>query len=203
MFKNIYNLDEKLKHKAIKKFKSMFKKSNKNIKEIFHNEWLSLMEIVVPEEDVNGYVYSHETRCDGKIIVVLPFRKNGDKLEFGLRKEVTPCWSLKPEISSLTGGYEGGDPRDTAILELKEEAGFEAKHDELIDLGTSYVSKSSDTVYYLYAIDVTDKKSGEATGDGTKQDAEGTIEWFERPQSDDPQVAVIYLRLLRHFGEKI
>lgn len=187
--------------------KGCFSKSgdNKNMKvnELFHNDWLSLKEIVAPEEDIKGYVFSHETRCEGKIVVVLPFRRNGKNIEFGLRREVTPCWGLDPEISSLTGGYEGGDIRDLAIQELKEEAGYDAEKRELIDLGQSYASKSSDTKYSIYAVDVTDKEQGEAAGDGTKQDVEGTIEWTKKPDSKDPQVAVAYLRLLRHFGEKI
>lgn len=170
------------------------------INTLHHNEWLSLKEIVDPERGVNGYVFSHETRCRGKIIAVLPFRFVDSewyryKIEFGLRSEVTPCWGMDPQISALTGGYEGGDPRQTAIHELKEEAGFDVGIDELVDLGTSYASKSSDTVYHLYAVDVTGKEQGEALGDGHRLDVEGTIVWTDNPESCDPQVSVMLLRL--------
>lgn len=103
--------------------------------------------------------------------------------------------------SALTGSYEGGDPRKTAVMELKEEAGFDAVIDELIPLGTCFGSKSSDTIYYLYAIDVSFKKQGPALGDGSKMDAEGSIVFKQDPKSDDAQLGLTYLRLLKHLGK--
>lgn len=185
---------------ALNGFLKENRKDRGKITTIFDNEWLSVKEIKAPEMDINGYVYSHESRCEGKIIAVLPFRKKDGYVEFGVRHEITPAWGLKPVYSALTGGYEGGDPRDTAVMEVKEEAGFDVDKDDLIDLGNSYASKSADTIYYLYAADVTGLEEGEAAGDGSTLDAEGTIKWFKHfPQSDDPQVSTMYLRLMRLF----
>src|SRR5947209_16754655 len=102
-----------------------------------------------PEAGVNGYVYSHETRCQGRIMAILPFRKVlGTRKPFFLVKlEMTPCWSFDRERSAITGGYEGGDIKRDAIRELYEEAGYTAVPDDLIPLGESYASKSSDTIY--------------------------------------------------------
>lgn len=201
-YQNILSMSNEQKNVLKDCFSKAVENDNMQVNELYHNDWLSLKEVVAPEEDIQGYVFSHETRCNGKIVVVLPFRKNGDNFEYGLRKEVTPSWSLDPEISALTGGFEN-DIEDTAIMELEEEAGFKAEKRELIDLGESYASKSSDTVYSLFAVDVTGKEEGEALGDGTKQDAEGTIEWVRKPDSKDPQVSIAYLRLLRHLGEDV
>lgn len=83
------------------------------VENLYNNEWLSLKRIISPEDGVADYVFSHETRCNGKIVSLLPYRiistPNGAKFEFMLRKEITPCWDgLNQVINSITGGVEGG-----------------------------------------------------------------------------------------------
>lgn len=170
-------------------------------KELYKNKWLSLYELKDPENGVGGYVYSHETRCEGKIIAFMPFRKREGKLEVLLRNEVTPCWGMHSVLSSFTGGYEGGDPRDTTIIELKEEAGYTVHVDELIFLGNSYASKSSDTQYYLYGIDVSDKEEGEAVGDGSSLEKKAFNQWVTEVESDDPQATLLYHRLKKYLSK--
>ena len=46
----------------------------KKIVTLCDNKLVSLMKIVYPEKGINGYVYSHETRCDGNIISIVPYR---------------------------------------------------------------------------------------------------------------------------------
>ncbi|MEK6880696.1 MAG: NUDIX hydrolase, partial [Nanoarchaeota archaeon] len=125
----------------------------RKIKTLYDNKWLSLKEIIEPGE-IKGYIYSHETRSDGKIIAILPYRidKNG-KTEYLLRSEITPAWGEGDKISSITGGVEDDDHLTTAQHELKEEGGYIVDKDELKYLGTSFGSKSSDTIYYLYTVD--------------------------------------------------
>lgn len=131
------------------------------------NEWLSLKKMVDPENGVNGYVFSHETRCNDHIVSILPYRLVGDKMEFCLRKEVTPCWSMKQHISSITGGVEDNDPLTTAIHEIDEEAGYKVSPNELVSLGTCFGTKSCDTIYHLYTVNLTNKERGIASGDGS------------------------------------
>lgn len=173
---------------------------------LFSNKWLSLKEIVDPERGVNGYVYSHETRCKGRIVLVMPFRRSGDghgpfnSIEVLLRRETTPCWGMEPSLSGITGGVEGDRPLDDAIRELKEESGYEAAEDEFIYLGTCRGTKSTDTVYHLYAVDVTGKEQGEATGDGSALD-DAPVEWHRTAvDCDDPQAAFAYLKLVHAFS---
>ncbi|WP_170990755.1 NUDIX domain-containing protein [Herbidospora galbida] len=159
---------------------------------LYENPWLSLM-------DVGGYVYSHETRCQGRIVAMLPFRETPAGREFLVRSEITPCWGSDPVLSAVTGGYEGGDIADDAVRELEEETGYLVKEADLIPLGESYASKSADTVYTLYAVDVTGLTPGEARGDGSVHESSATTRWLtpvELVQIRDPQVAVMYLRLL-------
>jgi len=132
---------------------------------LFDTEWLQLKE-------VDGYVYSHEIRCNGSIVVVLPYRRVGkDAWEFLLRDEVTPCWGGdKPTRSAITGGVENGEPLEDAVRELKEEAGYTIAPDKFEFLGKCRGTKSSDTYYFLYAVDLAGQTPTKALGDGSKGD---------------------------------
>ena len=165
------------------------------------NPWVSLKVLRSSNPAVDGSVFSHETRCDGKIVAILPYRTRGDgEVEFLLRSEITGPWGDAPQISSITGGHEGRDTRDTAVMEIKEEAGYEVTPDDLIDLGTSFASKSSDTVYNLYSVDLTGKTPGEAKGDGSAAEDVATTVWKRKPESMDPQVHVMLVRLVDEMG---
>jgi predicted nucleotidyltransferase len=143
-------------------------------KVLFNNEWVSLWTKPCPNSD-GPYVYSHETRNNGNIIAVLLWERTGkDGYKYGLREEITPCWSDKPILSALTGGVdEGSTPIETAIKEVQEESGYICTKDDLKPLGTCYGTKSSDTVYTLYALDTRALKKGEPTGEDI-----GKIVWL-------------------------
>lgn len=173
---------------------------------LYANEWLSLYKLVDPDNGINGYVYSHETRCNGKIVALLPYRKvQGDisdplgHYEFLLRKEVTPCWHKTASmVSAITGGCDDGDRVwVTAQHELLEEAGYEAAIDEFIVLGSCRGTKSTDTMFYLFGIDVTEKEQGVACGDGSELEAKAHCFWVETiDEAVDPLVYVLHHRLL-------
>lgn len=167
-------------------------------KTLCENPWLSLKEIIAPEKGINGYVYSHETRCAGVIIAILPYKKINKGYQFLLKSEVTPCWDTdQPILSSLTGGFEEGIKKD-AVRELKEEAGYTIKENELINLGQSKASKSSDTIYSLFSVDLTDKIQEEALGDGSRLESESQSVWVNAEKIlkvVDPQASVMLLRL--------
>jgi len=165
---------------------------------LYQNDWLSLRIVREPAVGVNGYVYSHESRCQGRIVAVLPFRDVPGGREYLLKSEMTPCWSFDQVVSSITGGYEGGDVEDDAVREMLEETGYAIKRDELIPLGESYASKSSDTVYSLFSVDLTGREQGEAIGDGTRLESESLALWLSADALAsiwDPQVSVMYVRL--------
>jgi hypothetical protein len=161
------------------------------------NPWVSLHVVRRPEAGINGYVYSHETRCQGRIVAVLPFRDTTVGREWLVKSEVTPCWSLEPSLSAITGGYDGGDIEDDAVHEMAEETGYAITRADLVELGESYASKSTDTVYSLFTVDLTGRSPGVATGDGSRLEAESTAVWVsERELADvrDPQVSVMLVR---------
>lgn len=168
---------------------------------LYQSPWVSLLMVRAPELGVDGYVYSHETRCAGRIVALLPFRQvQYGALEFLLKSEMTPCWQLGQQtLSSITGGYEGGQIEDDAIRELLEETGYTATTEELIPLGTSYASKSADTVYSLFSVELTDRTAEQALGDGSRLESESQAIWVSEAQLltvQDPQVSVMFLRFL-------
>jgi len=123
---------------------------------ILKNKWVSLKKKCSPTED---YTYSHEDRCEGKIVAVLPFVPDSAGMDTRViaRMEFTPPWGLdRLHLSSITGGIDKGEePLRSAARELQEETGITMPEDAFISLGTVRGSKSSDTVYYLFAVDVT------------------------------------------------
>ncbi len=168
---------------------------------LYHNPWISLKELRSPERGAAGYVFSHETRCQGRIVALLPFRYAGGEFEFLIRREVTPCWGMEPTLSAITGGYEGGDIVDDAIRELAEESGYTITRKDLVWLGESYASKSSDTVYSLFTVNLSGFEQGEATGDGSGLEDAGDAVWLtdaDLSEIRDPQVPLMYMRLMHH-----
>lgn len=169
-----------------------------SVQTLIENPWLSLKIVRKPEAGVNGYVFSHETRCQGRIVAVLPYRETARGREYLTKREMTPCWGFAQVRSAMTGGYEGGDIEDDAVREMLEETGYAITRRELIDLGESYASKSADTVYTLFSVDLTGREPGEALGDGTRLESESAAEWVtaaELASVLDPQVHVMFVRL--------
>jgi hypothetical protein len=162
------------------------------IETLYYNEWLSLKKLTNGKR--KPYIFSHETRCEGRVISILPYKIKNDKLQFLLRNEITPCWSQESILCSITGGYEGGDPRETAMLELKEEAGYVIELENIINLDTCFGTKSSDSIYHLYSINLTNYKQQQHIVDKSK----AYSAWFDESiisSIKDPFAAVIYLRL--------
>jgi hypothetical protein len=171
---------------------------------LHEDEWVSLLKMVYPEKGVNGYTFSHETRCDGKIVSIIPFKydENGD-IEWLVRHEFTPCWSTdERKYSSITGGVERNDPWSTAVHELKEEAGFTVTVEDLIFLGNSYGTKSSDTLYYYFSIDLTGFEQGEITTDGSELEKNAANYWMNTKRAvmvgSDPLLFTGLMKALVH-----
>jgi hypothetical protein len=111
---------------------------------------------------------------------------------------MTPCWGFDQVLSAITGGYEGGGIEDDAVREMLEETGYAITRDELIPLGTSFASKSADTVYSLFSVDLTGREAGEAIGDGARLEAESAAVWVDAvtlATLSDPQLAVMCMRI--------
>jgi ADP-ribose pyrophosphatase YjhB (NUDIX family) len=165
---------------------------------LFYNKWLSLKKLEGPTGE---YVYSHEERCDGQIVVVMPFRKRaaGGGEEILVRMEYTPSWGTdKLHLSCITGGVDEGEEfLGAAMRELKEESGFEVEPEDMISLGMCHGSKSSDTVYHLFAVDVSGMEGsgnvGEAPVDPNEKKSYNT--WMtDITKAEDPLLMAVHAR---------
>lgn len=119
------------------------------------NKWVSLKRMIGPTGE---YTYTHEDRCGGRIVSVLPFRHTNGGTLILAREEFTPPWGVEQlHLSSITGGVDSAseDPSVAAARELSEEAGYTVPSSGLISAGTVRGAKSSDTVYHLFLADVT------------------------------------------------
>lgn len=172
--------------------------------------------VQLKQREGDGYKYEfvHESRCDGNIVAILPVSYDRGML---VRHEFTPCWGDGLNISSITGGWEKDKhetPIDTVIEELREEAGIVLKDEGCIfSLGTCRGTKSSDTLYHLFVVDLTEEWDWdvvEIETDGSVLEGKAHNEWMPTPFSEtntdtdspwlaggqDPMLYVMYTRWL-------
>lgn len=172
---------------------------------LYRTPFVSLRRIVDPARGVDGYDYLHEDRCGGRVVAILPFRRGDAGLELLLRREVTPCWGPEPAFSSITGGVDPGEsPVASAARELGEEAGFFVSAEGLLPLGTCRGTKSCDTVYHLFSVDLTGREAAPAEGDGSRLEAEASCVWSQDVSvAEDPLVGMLFLRLAARHRDAI
>ena len=173
------------------------------IKLLSDSSFLQLRSVEDTELNLKPYFYKHVKLYDGKIVAILPYRYTSYPFtfhkEFLLVNEVRPCWSLddvmKLHAGSITGGVEKGiTPEKKAVQELKEETGYEVEEKDLQFLGTSRTAKASDTLVYMYSVDLTDKIPGETKLDkGVEQHTK--LNWVnDLTNCEDPLVAQMFVR---------
>lgn len=175
------------------------------IRKLYTNPWVELRELVLPEKGVDGYVYLHEKRCGGDIVALLPYKTDpeGNLVEVMVSTEVTPCWSMDEAMSAITGGVEKKDGKQdivgTAVMELREEGGLKAPAEALRKLGTCRGTKSSDTVYHLFAVDASEAEEVEAEGDGSYLESLAKCIWIKPSEvrnAEDPLLPMLFMRLV-------
>lgn len=137
---------------------------------LFENPWLSLKRI-------GNYVYSSETRSNGKLVAVLIYDTSQPGLYYGRYENCPAHFDTGKTLCALTGGVEQDDPISTAVHEIKEESGFTAQPEELMNLGTVRPSKSADTVCYLYAWNAQGKTPEAPQGDGSEGEVGSYCDW--------------------------
>jgi len=85
---------------------------------------------------------------------------------------------------------------------LWEEAGYRVDVDDLIGLGQVRPSKSADTVVHLFAVDLTGKTQSTPQGDGSRFEANASVEWVDYDQGiqiADPLFVTSIARLKKHY----
>lgn len=174
---------------------------------LYDTEYLSLWELEDPECQ---YSYVHENKAAGGYkVAVLPYFQipSGEVLYVGCYEKFH---AFEPfGLCSITGSCEDWvfthDPRQDAQRELQEEAGIIAPIEYFVPLGESISSKSMDTIYFLFAIDIglPGCQIVEAQGDGSADEERAYCDYVTINQvadCKDPLLSTMVLRLL-HSGE--
>ncbi len=169
-----------------------------------------IKEMTYPIKGISNYMFLHEIRCDGRIVGIMPWRKNGGKPFFLLRNEVTPCWDPdKPVMSSISGGIDmGKTPEEMALLELWNKTGYHGTTEGVgsnglprwRSLGACYGAKITDTVYSLFCVDVTRLKPKHPPGDGSELDEKARNIWVSDSligTAVDPIAYILHYRTRR------
>jgi hypothetical protein len=154
------------------------------------------------------HVYSHAKWINGIAVAILGFRRihsGKDYFQYLGRYENIPTRSSEPILCSITGGYDNGHKYSLlqcALNELREEGGYDAPDEAVMDLGQVFPSKSSDTIQHLFAVDL--DHSGvtmcHATTDGTRGEFGSYAKWISEDDmvdSSDPLNHTMMLRLQR------
>ena len=160
---------------------------------LYQTPWISVRRLSNYSDDPsNTYDFLHEDRCNSSIVALLPYKKSlNNRISFLLRNEFTPAWSTaKLCLSSITGGVDGDeeDYLETVIRELHEEAGIlipENEQNRIEFLGVCKGTKSCDTNYQLFAIDVTGLEQEEPTTDGSYSESISNNQWFKDSDISD------------------
>jgi len=147
---------------------------------LFQDKWMALKRKTV--DGMPPITYMCETRCEGVIVAILPFRYNSGCKEFLTRFEYITAWSLTRTLCSITGGLEKSKtPFETVCIELEEESGYGNVSHLIESLGTCYGMKSSDTIYHLYSVNLTGAipTSTDTVGDGSEWEKHGFCKWVD------------------------
>jgi hypothetical protein len=148
---------------------------------IHQTPWIELRE-------KEGYIYMHCPKWNGIAVAVLPFRRTntGYGFEFLGIHEARPNHGGESWLASLTGAYDNRDLtiEETALKELREEAGYVCTEDELIPMGWVFGSKGSDSIDNLFAVEITnDTPIVAIEGDGSAIEANAIPEWVDHMQA--------------------
>jgi len=167
------------------------------------NKWVSLRQKIMKLGDKEfRYIYSHEDRCDGRIVVILPSRrtKDGGK-EYLFTREHNSLFGYN--YTAMTGGV---DAKTTDIKKIREQAIKELQEETGIMSGLKFVKeftsiKSSDNKYFLFTEDVGIEKPMSVEGDGSIEELLVVKKWMTAKDAltvlNDP-VAIACLMVLEN-----
>ncbi len=158
---------------------------------LFDAGWFSYVKL----SDETGVIVEKK---DG--VTVLPFIKGGvEKPFYLLHERMAATLSLAPTLCSLTGSIDGDDsPFDTALRELREEAGLVILASSLYPLGEYiHTYKGCTKKTWMFAANVTNAYPVEAQGDGSAVEKEAFCQYHTLADLVNCQDALLLASLAR------
>ena len=162
---------------------------------LYSGKWLSVI-----ERD-GWYHFSQEATSKG-VVYILLIDDSRSKPILG-RYEVCPAHRNNiPTLTCITGGVHiKREPLDVAIEEIYEEAGYKVFAEQIIDLDKVNLTKSTDTIGHLYAVNVTGLLRVEAPGDGSFGELDSFCDWVsitEAINCNCPVMSTLLFRYKKH-----
>lgn len=174
------------------------------------SKWVQVKRKTYP--DGRSYDFASHPWCFSRGVAVVPYRyvKDYSLTELGYtvaeylaRFEIHPAHDdFKYEMGAITGGYDKPHENyaECAAREIYEEAGYAVEATQLQFIGLVHPSKATDTVMYLYAVDLSDYTGEVVTpvGDGTACEEGGYAKWVrfdEAVKSVDPLFVTTIARI--------
>jgi len=167
------------------------------IETLFKTKWLALRRVFLDDPEVQ-YDFVHATHSNGEAVAILPYRLEEGRVEYLLRKELVPPWSLELSPCGVTGSMESGyTPLQMAVVELKEETGYTVGEELMEYRGMVRNSKASTTQIYLFTVDLTGLEAGESSGDGSALEEISSSYWTTDVfECEDAIIHAAYAKLL-------
>jgi 8-oxo-dGTP pyrophosphatase MutT (NUDIX family) len=174
------------------------------------SKWVQVKRKTFP--DGRAYDFVSHPWCLSRGVAVVPYRHVKDysltelgitETEYLARFEIHAAHDdFRFEMGAITGGYDKPNENyaECAARELYEEAGYSVEADKLQFIGHVHPSKATDTVMYLYAVDLSDY-TGEVVapvGDGTACEEGGYAKWVrigDAVKSVDPLFVTAIARI--------
>lgn len=195
--------------------------NHEKIETLKSTEYLDLKKI---SNDNIEYFYSHDRKSRGEIVAVLPYMRTEDKENddittrwFLARQEFVPCWSIYDYyITSITGGIENSHrikydkiyPRYCAVDELQEETGYIKDFTAFQYLGQFRLTKSTDTIAYLYSVEIKNNNEYDSNinGDGSIIESMGSSVWLNYTDiissSPDPLLFTCLFKMIHNYDSR-
>jgi len=140
--------------------------------------------------------FAHNPWCNGIGVGVLPYRTMNGSVEFLGRYEICAAHGDDAKLGLIVGGFDNMDTlsmEGCVLNELLEEGGIASSEESLVFLGKVRPNKGSDTVEYLFAVDVSGLTQGELSGTDAQDSFTKWITPEELLVSDDAQLLCAYL----------
>lgn len=119
-----------------------------------------------------------EEKHDGVTVLCYDFTRTDGRNYLLLHEQVSAFQSTRPQLCALTGSIDAGElPMQTALRELREEAGVVVLEQEVTFLGKVFTYKGCTKRTYMFSANLANAAFVEAPGDGSEVEENAYVRW--------------------------